>query len=142
MRKPKQKKEYVYMGIKMKSDDEVKFAHYLELQRIEGKIYKWQYEPFALDIAPNLSIMRYKNGKPKRTYTPDFVVTPYNPSKVIWTYPDPRDIMKRIYEVKGWTPYREKGIKVFEAAANLYIRDYNFFLAEYKGKKLTITEYR
>jgi hypothetical protein len=139
------KKTYEYLNIQMRSADEVRFAHMLEMQRIAGEIQAWEYEPLTLDIAPNLEC--------KRTYKPDFLMRLAYDGEIPKQWgekeylekhkeiilPTPKPIL---FEVKGWYHNRNQDIKRFENAANLYIHKYRFFLVEWKNKQWKTKEYK
>jgi hypothetical protein len=154
-RKPR--KTHYYNGVKYRSEDEVRYAAHLDWQVMAGDIVDWEYESIVLDIAPNL--------KKRRTYKPDFVVEKVYIDKscgnvfkdgMVGDVSLPKGVWKHkpyfeIHEVKGWgkcrychkpnSEYREKGIARFENAANLYCKEYDFVLVEWKDKAWKLTRY-
>jgi len=97
-----------------RSSYEVEFAEYLEQQRLQGKIWSYEYEPFALELAP----FTLASDKTPTVYTPDFVVD-YPPSIATTDKP-------KIYEIKGYMWSRDS-VRLRWAAWR-YRDQYDFFL--------------
>jgi len=97
------------LGVQYKSDYEREFAEYLQLKKLIGEIREYEYEPYALELAPfNLA-----SDKTPTVYTPDFVVVN-------------AEGKREIYEVKGYMWSRDS-VRL-RWAADKYRDEYDFFL--------------